>query len=70
MAARADEVKLIVDGRVPSEWLASFATRAVPTFLQPEGNSAPNVALALQAAKADPGRLRLGLQTHKFIGVR
>jgi 7-carboxy-7-deazaguanine synthase len=70
MAARANEVKLIVDGRVPSEWLAEFGTRPLPTYLQPEGNKPSNIALALEAAKADPGRLRLGLQTHKFIGVR
>jgi 7-carboxy-7-deazaguanine synthase len=70
MAARADEVKLIVDGRVPDEWLAHFDGRDVPIFLQPEGNKPANVALALAAAKARPGRLRLGLQTHKFIGVR
>ena len=70
MAARADEVKLIVDGRVPTEWLAAFEARTVPTFLQPEGNKPRNVALALEAAKADPARLRLGLQTHKYIGVR
>jgi organic radical activating enzyme len=70
MAARANEVKLIVDGRVPTEWLDAFASREVPTFLQPEGNKAANVALALEAAKALPARLRLGLQTHKFIGVR
>jgi organic radical activating enzyme len=70
MAARANEVKLIVDGRVPSEWLAAFGTRKLPTYLQPEGNKPGNIALALEAAKADPGRLRLGLQTHKFIGVR
>jgi organic radical activating enzyme len=69
MAARANEVKLIVDGRVPSEWLASFAERGVPTFLQPEGNKRANVALAIEAAKADPARYRLSLQTHKFIGV-
>jgi len=70
MAARANEVKLIVDGRVPYEWLDAFAARAIPMFLQPEGNKPPNVALALEAAKRDPQRLRLGLQTHKFIGVR
>jgi organic radical activating enzyme len=70
MAARANEVKLIVDGRVPLEWLDSFAGRDVPTFLQPEGNKAANIALALEAAKALPERVRLGLQTHKFIGVR
>jgi len=70
MAARANEVKLIVDGRVPDEWLASFAGRAVPVFLQPEGNKPSNVQLAVEAAKAHPDRYRLSLQTHKFIGVR
>jgi organic radical activating enzyme len=70
MAARADEIKLIVDGRVPVEWLAAFGGRAIPTFLQPEGNKPANVALAVAAAKAEPARFRLGLQTHKFIGAR
>jgi len=69
MAARADEVKLIVDGRIPEEWLDAFAERAIPTFLQPEGNKRANVELALAAVKAQPRRYRLGLQTHKFIGV-
>lgn len=70
MAARANEVKLIVDGRVPLEWLDEFRGRDIPAFLQPEGNKRPNVELALDAVKARPDRLRLGLQTHKFIGVR
>jgi len=70
MAARANEVKLIVDGRVPLEWLPAFAARPRPTYLQPESNKPANVALAMAAAQADPARLRLGLQTHKFIGVR
>jgi 7-carboxy-7-deazaguanine synthase len=71
MAARANEVKLIVDGRVPGEWLAAFGARPRPTtFLQPEGNKPRNIALALEAAKAEPALYRLGLQTHKFIGVR
>lgn len=70
MAARANEVKLIVDGRVPLEWLDAFTSRDLPTFLQPEGNKRANVALAIAAAKAEPARLRLGLQAHKFIGVR
>jgi 7-carboxy-7-deazaguanine synthase len=70
MAARANEVKLIVDGRVPDEWLEAFAGRTIPTFLQPEGNKRDNIELALAAAKAQPARFRLGLQTHKFIGVR
>jgi 7-carboxy-7-deazaguanine synthase len=69
MAHRADEAKLIVDGRVPVEWLAAFPART-RVFLQPEGNKPANVALAVEAAKRDPARLRLSLQTHKFIGVR
>jgi len=70
MASRANEVKLIVDGRVPDEWLPAFGERVVPTFLQPEGNKPANIALALAAVKARPERFRLGLQTHKFIGAR
>jgi organic radical activating enzyme len=38
-------------------------------LLQPEGNKPKNVALALDYIKAHPQRLRLSLQTHKFIGV-
>ena len=69
MAARANEVKLIVDGRVPAEWLAAFPSET-PVFLQPEGNKPANVALAMEAALREPARYRLSLQTHKFIGVR
>jgi organic radical activating enzyme len=69
MAARANEVKLIVDARVPDEWPARFPP-ATPIFLQPEGNKPANVALAYAAAKREPSRYRLSLQTHKFIGVR
>lgn len=69
MAARADEAKLIVDGRVPAEWLDAFPA-ATPIALQPEGNKPANIALAVAAAKDRPTRLRLSLQTHKFIGVR
>ncbi len=69
MARRADEVKLIVDGRVPEEHLALFADKAT-ILLQPEGNKAENVRLALGYAKAHPARFRLSLQTHKLIGVR
>jgi 7-carboxy-7-deazaguanine synthase len=69
MALRANEVKLIVDGRVPTEWIRYFPT-STPIFLQPEGNKKGNIVLAVDAVKADPGRYRLSLQTHKFIGVR
>ncbi len=69
MAARANEAKLIVDKRVPLEWLPCFPKRT-PVFLQPEGNKPGNVALALEAVKTDPRRLRLSLQTHKIIGIR
>ncbi len=69
MAQRADEVKLIVNGRVPMEWVGQFPL-STPMFLQPEGNKARNVALSVDAAKASPARFRLSLQTHKFIGIR
>lgn len=68
MAARADEVKLIVDRRVPEEQLAPFDGK--PALLQPEGNKPANVALALEYVKSHPSRFRLSLQTHKFIGAR
>ena len=54
---------------MPEEWIGSFP-ETTPLFLQPEGNKPSNVALAIEAAKRTPGRLRLSLQTHKFIGVR
>ncbi len=68
MAVRANEVKLVVDGRVPEEHLPAFADKAT-IFLQPEGNHPRNVELALAYAKAHPRRFRLSLQVHKFIGV-
>jgi organic radical activating enzyme len=68
MAHRANEAKLIVDARVPEEHLALFPEH--PTILlQPEGNKASNIAIALDYAKAHPKRFRLSLQTHKFIGA-
>jgi 7-carboxy-7-deazaguanine synthase len=69
MAARANEAKLIVDGRVPLEWVEAFPA-LTPIVLQPEGNKPANVELALEAAKRRPDRFRLSLQTHKFIGIR
>ncbi len=69
MAARANEAKLIVDGRVPEEWAAQFGP-GTALFLQPEGNKPPNVALAMASAQAQPTRYRISLQTHKFIGIR
>ncbi|HET9097311.1 MAG TPA: 7-carboxy-7-deazaguanine synthase QueE [Candidatus Baltobacteraceae bacterium] len=68
MIARADELKLIVDARVPEEWLERSNDEQV-LLLQPEGNKPANVALALEYIKAHPKRLRLSLQTHKLIGV-
>jgi len=69
MAARANEAKLIVDGRVPDEWVAEFGPQTA-LFLQPEGNKPANITLAIAAAQREPARYRLSLQTHKFIGVR
>jgi 7-carboxy-7-deazaguanine synthase len=69
MAARANEAKLIVDGRVPEEWVPQFGP-GTALFLQPEGNKPPNEALAMATAQAQPTRYRISLQTHKFIGIR
>jgi 7-carboxy-7-deazaguanine synthase len=68
MALRANEAKLIVDGRVPEEHVALFPQLPV-ILLQPEGNKRQNVEIALEYAKAHPDRYRLSLQTHKMIGV-
>lgn len=70
MAARANEVKLIVDGRVPEEWLPAFAERDLTIFLQPEGNKRANIAVALAAMQRAPARFRLSLQLHKYAGVK
>jgi len=69
MAARANEAKLIVDKRVPLEWIERFGEKTA-VFLQPEGNKPENIKLAIEAVKTDPRRLRLSLQTHKMIGIR
>lgn len=68
MAQRANEVKLIVDKRIPEEHLPLFADKA-QILLQPEGNKPANVDLALRYAKTHPQRFRISLQTHKLIGV-
>lgn len=69
MAARANEVKLIVDRRVPEEHFPLFPD-APTILLQPEGNKPANIHLALDYAKRHPQRFRLSLQLHKFIGER
>jgi organic radical activating enzyme len=68
MAERANEVKLIVDQRIPEEHLPLFSGKS-QILLQPEGNKPSNVEIALRYAKAHPQRFRISLQTHKLIGV-
>ncbi len=67
MAARANEVKCIVDKRVPEEWLSLFSQR--PVYLQPENNRPENIALAMAAILREPETYRLSLQTHKLMGI-
>lgn len=69
MAQRANEAKLIVDRRVPSEWLDLFSA-STRIFLQPEGNKPENIRIAIEAVKKSPSKFRLSLQTHKFINIR
>jgi 7-carboxy-7-deazaguanine synthase len=68
MAQRADEVKVIVDGRIPEELFDAFASKPL-ILLQPESNRRANVELALAYVKRHPRRFRLSLQTHKYIGA-
>lgn len=68
MAERANEGKLIVDGAVPEQHVPLFG-HLQTILLQPEGNKARNVEIALDYVKSHPDRFRLSLQTHKFIGV-
>lgn len=69
MLARANELKLIVDGRIPYEWVPTLADGAQPIFLQPENNRPENIRLAIEAIQQNPRQFRLSLQTHKFIGI-
>jgi organic radical activating enzyme len=69
MAKRANEVKFIVDGRVPEEHLSLFSDKST-ILLQPEGNKPGNIAIAVEYAKQHPQRFRISLQTHKFMGIR
>ena len=57
----------------PLNWLEEglpWGTMQPSILLQPEGNKASNIDIALEYAKAHPRRFRLSLQTHKFIGAR
>jgi len=67
MALRANEAKLIVDGRVPEEWIGEFR-QSTRVFLQPKEQAGQRRARG-RCRKRNPRRLRLSLQTHKFIGV-
>ncbi len=67
MAARANEIKCIVDKRVPFEWRDQVSQR--PIWLQPEKNAPENIELAMVAILREPGEFRLSLQTHKLIGI-
>ena len=67
IARRANEVKCIVDKRVPEEWLDVFHQR--PVYLQPENNRPENIRLAMDAILRHPSVYRLSLQTHKIMGI-
>jgi len=52
MAARANEVKLIVDGRVPAAWVASFPA-TTPIFYSPKATSRPTSRWPLKPQSAN-----------------
>jgi len=69
--AHASEFKYVVDDERDLERAVLGVTEhGKPTFLQPNFLNPAAVELCIEAVKADPGRLRLSLQTHKFINIR
>jgi organic radical activating enzyme len=67
----AAEFKYVVDDDDDLDRaLAGVAEHKRPTFLQPNALNPGAVELCIDAVKGHPDRLRLSLQTHKFIHIR
>ncbi|MEL6604042.1 MAG: 7-carboxy-7-deazaguanine synthase QueE [Cyanobacteria bacterium J06614_10] len=70
--SRADELKVVIDGAVDIAWAESEAQKVSQgTFklLQPQWSNQSGQQLAFDYVLSHPD-WRLGLQTHKFLGVR
>ena len=67
----AAEFKYVVDDAADlARALAGAAQHGRTTFVQPNALNPEAVALCIDAVQAHPERLRLSLQTHKFLQIR
>lgn len=67
----ATEFKYIVDDERDLERaFQGVQSHGKPTFLQPNALNPAAIALCVDAVKSTPDRLRLSLQSHKFINIR
>jgi len=70
--AQADELKVVVQNATDLAWAEAQAAQVAPTmpaYLQPEWYSPESQGLIVDYVRDHP-RWRLGLQTHKLLGVR
>ncbi len=72
MYDRADELKVVVGDRADILWAEQSARKTRPQaikLLQPQWESADGEKLVFEYVLSNP-EWRVGLQTHKFLGVR
>ncbi len=70
--SRADELKVVVGDRADILWAEQAARKTLPEaikLLQPQWESPEGETLVLEYVLSNP-EWRVGLQTHKFLGVR
>lgn len=70
--AKADELKVVVGDRADILWAEQAARKTMPKaikLLQPQWESADGETLVFEYVLSNP-EWRVGLQTHKFLGVR
>ncbi|MBV9848138.1 MAG: 7-carboxy-7-deazaguanine synthase QueE [Armatimonadetes bacterium] len=66
----AAEFKYVVDGEDDLRRALDGAAHGRPTFVQPNALNPAAMSLCIGAVQAHPDRLRLSLQTHKFLHIR
>ena len=69
---RVSELKVVIDNENDLIWAESEAKKIrpdIPKYLQPQWNNPDSQELIFQYILKNP-QWRLGLQTHKFLGVR
>ncbi|OKH10771.1 7-carboxy-7-deazaguanine synthase QueE [[Limnothrix rosea] IAM M-220] len=70
--AHVDELKVVIDNKTDLDWAEAEANKINPTapkYLQPQWENPASQDLIFQYILQHPD-WRLGLQTHKFLGVR